>query len=362
VSTPRRLVELIPLAVRIAVRNAVGGWGPFTVGGIHDLFESHEFTERDESVAAAGERRTAAEQFQARIDFESPDQARRYLDLISDVLDFYPADASEPGDSGRVLRRALSRAGLVGADGRLRLPEDRAGQPADADVDIEGIWAPERVRVFFSHVHAVRADVTEIARWLESMNCSCFVAHVQIEPARDWQEVIENGLRTCHVLVAYVTEDFPKSPWTEQEVGWALGREIPIIPVNAGLQPYGFFGSYQSLQANPQQPASVALAIFQAIAVACFRGQRPAGAAVAPLVARSIVRAFCQSGSYESTRQRFPLLELVPPNRLTNDLMTELERAMMENSQIREGVLRGRPGRPVPEAIRELIARARARE
>ncbi len=40
----QRREELIPLAVRIAVRNAVGGSGPYTLRQIEDLFNSNEFT------------------------------------------------------------------------------------------------------------------------------------------------------------------------------------------------------------------------------------------------------------------------------------------------------------------------------
>src|SRR5256885_14802605 len=97
--------DLIPLAVRIALRNAVGGGGPYSVREIEDLFNMHEFTEQDTSVPdAGGARRTTAEQFHARIDWTSPDQARRYLDLISDVLDRYPEAEDQPGSPGRDLR------------------------------------------------------------------------------------------------------------------------------------------------------------------------------------------------------------------------------------------------------------------
>src|SRR3990170_2354573 len=99
--------ELIPQAVRIAVRNAVGGWGPYSVREIIDLFNSHEFTERDDTIPdAGGQRRTAAEEFHARIDWISADQAQRYLDLAADVLDLYPEADDQPGSPGRVLRRA----------------------------------------------------------------------------------------------------------------------------------------------------------------------------------------------------------------------------------------------------------------
>ena len=162
-------------------------------------------------------------------------------------------------------------------------------------------------------------------------------------------------MRTCHVLLAYVTPKLPNS-WWDQEVGSALGRCIPVIPVNAGLQPYGFFGSVQSLPADARP--SLALAIFRAIAVSCFRGPSPPGAAAAPTVAQTIVQAFCLSGSYESTRQRFPFLELIPAAHWTDEMISELELATDNNEQIYEAGLRT-PRQPAPGAVRELVARLR---
>lgn len=64
--------NLIPLSVRIAVRNAVGGWGPYTAREIDDLFNSYGCTDSESEVPdAGGVRRTAAEGYQARIDFTS---------------------------------------------------------------------------------------------------------------------------------------------------------------------------------------------------------------------------------------------------------------------------------------------------
>jgi hypothetical protein len=217
---------LVPVGVRIAAREAMVA---LYLGQIDDLFQIHGFVDRDHSLVGQGQRRTRADQYHARIDFASLEQARRYLELLGDLLDFEP-----PGGQSR-LRRTLERAGLVGPDGRLRLAIDQPPQPTDEDV--AGMWGLDRIRVFFSHVHAVRAEVSAIANAMERIHCSCFVAHTQIESGRDWQDVIEDALRTCHVLVAYVTDGFPASNWTDQEVGWALGRGIPMIPVNAGAVP-----------------------------------------------------------------------------------------------------------------------------
>jgi len=74
--------DLIPLAVRIALRNAVGGSGPYSVRQIAELFDARDFTSRDPNTPdAGGERPTEAEARQSQIDFASSDQVRRYLDL-----------------------------------------------------------------------------------------------------------------------------------------------------------------------------------------------------------------------------------------------------------------------------------------
>jgi TIR domain len=300
--------DLIPLALRIALRNAVGGWGPYTVREIHDLFNSHEFVDRAQVDDAGGERRTAAEELHAAIDWASPEQAQRYLDLVADVLDHYPEMDNTPGSPGRNLRRALRQGGFVGNDGRLRLP---GVQPAAVEPDVEGIWTPDRLRVFLSHVHALRSEATELANVLESFHCSCFVAHVQIEPSQDWRDVIERALRTCHALAAYVTPDFHGSLWTDQEVGWALGRGVPVIPISAGVQPYGFFGAIQAIQAGQWGAWTIGFQVFRAIALRSFRDGPPRNANAA-IVARAVVRAVCDSPSYDGTRQRFPLLDVIP--------------------------------------------------
>jgi TIR domain len=352
--------DLIPLGVRIALRNAVGGWGPYAVREIHDLFNSCGFLERAEDVEdAGGARRTTAEEYQARIDFASPDQARRYLELVDEVLEHYPEDAAEPDPVGTKLRRELRRAGIErGPSGRLELQEAAAEAAQALDAATEDIWRPDRIRVFMSHTSEHKADVGRLANELNRFAFSCFVAHDAIEPSRQWQEVIELALRTCDVLVAYVTPDFNASRWTDQEVGWALGRGVIVIPLKAGTDPYGFFGAYQAVALGKDQRTwEVAVAVTRAIAVAIFRRQRPGAAALVGPMTDAVVDAFCLSGSFESTRRRFELLTLVPRDAWTVEHLTRLERAIEENGQIREAVLPDRQA--APDAARELLGKLR---
>ena len=53
-----------------------------------------------------------------------------------------------------------------------------------------------------------------------------------------------------NLLVALLTEGFSESKWTDQEVGVAFGRNVPIIPIRMGKDPYGFMGRYQAIAGN----------------------------------------------------------------------------------------------------------------
>jgi hypothetical protein len=156
--------DLIPIAIRIALRNAVGGSGPYTAREIDDLFNSYRFTELTMRSMTWRRRRTEAEGFHARINFTYPDAEQRYLDLINEVLANYPEDAGEPNSPGQRLRRAVRQAGFAhGHNGRLELRDTEATAAARLDEATESLWTPERIRLFISHTSDHRFDVTGLA-------------------------------------------------------------------------------------------------------------------------------------------------------------------------------------------------------
>ena len=94
----------------------------------------------------------------------------------------------------------------------------------------------------------------ELSRW----GVSAFLAHEDIEPSREWMQEVEAGLDTMEVLAAVVEPGFKESDWCAQEVGFALGRKVDIIPLRAGLDPFGFFGKFQGIQIKGKYPRDVA--------------------------------------------------------------------------------------------------------
>lgn len=109
------------------------------------------------------------------------------------------------------------------------------------------IWGDEGFRVFLSHKSEVKKETAQLKESLRLYGVSCFVAHEDIHPTKKWQDEIESALATMDGFVALMTESFHDSNWTDQEVGFAFARGVPIIAARLGMDPYGFIGKFQGL-------------------------------------------------------------------------------------------------------------------
>jgi hypothetical protein len=125
-----------------------------------------------------------------------------------------------------------------------------AGKRVVSSKATDRIWEKGNFRVFFSHKAAVKKETALLKDKLSVFGISCFVAHEDIHPTQEWQDEIENALFSMDALVALMTDNFHDSEWTDQEVGVAFGREVPIIPVKLGKDPYGFIGKFQALSCS----------------------------------------------------------------------------------------------------------------
>jgi hypothetical protein len=112
------------------------------------------------------------------------------------------------------------------------------------------LWADDQFRLFLSHKTAVKRETATLKESLRLFGISAFVAHEDIHPTKEWQEEIENALTTMDGFVALLTSDFHESEWTDQEVGYALARGVPIIGARLGRNPYGFLAKFQALSTD----------------------------------------------------------------------------------------------------------------
>ncbi len=129
---------------------------------------------------------------------------------------------------------------------------------------LQRIWSEGHVRLFLSHKATFKKDTSKVKESLARCGVAAFVAHEDIEPTEEWQGEIERALFSMDGLVALLSDDFHESRWTDQEVGVAIGRGVPLIAIRLGMDPYGLMGKSQGLGGcSWSDPDAIAVKVFQ---------------------------------------------------------------------------------------------------
>lgn len=167
-------------------------------------------------------------------------------------------------------------------------------------------WKPGLVRLFVSHRDAHKNDVRRLGDELESCGISCFVAHDTIRPMSEWRHEIMKGLATMEAMLIYLTDDFEESPWTNQEVGFALGRGIPVISLKLGKKdPPGFISHVQAKRGAKDHPDQDALSLLQLVGKAL--GDEPR-------LWDALVTSFCATRNFPEAKIRFERMSQTVPS------------------------------------------------
>jgi len=161
-------------------------------------------------------------------------------------------------------------------------------------------WRKGMLRLFVSHLSGHRAFAAELQEALLDFGISSFIAHTDIEPTKEWQAQIETALATCEALVALLHQDFHASWWTDQEIGFAMGRGVPAFAVRFGQDPYGFIGRFQAFNGNNKTAAELARELFDA-----YRKNKQTQRRMSEV----LVGLFEQSGSFAEAKARIGYLE-----------------------------------------------------
>lgn len=144
----------------------------------------------------------------------------------------------------------IDRVSSADEDAFKRLIEyfDLDASPPDAP------WGEPGFRLFISHSSQDKERVQPLLDTLSYSGIVSFLAHVDIEPGEPWQQVILQALRSMDALLSFHTQDFDRSKWCAQEIGVAIGRDVPIVSLRAGADPSGFTGTLQAVPWKPDNP------------------------------------------------------------------------------------------------------------
>ena len=119
--------------------------------------------------------------------------------------------------------------------------------PLIEEEDLTRIWKEhDKIKVFISHKNEHKNIASEIQKNLSTLGISSFVAHKDISPTEDWKKEILIALQSMDIFLPYITPNFSRSEWTNQEIGFALGKNIPIIPFKDQSDPCGFISCIQA--------------------------------------------------------------------------------------------------------------------
>lgn len=166
------------------------------------------------------------------------------------------------------------------------------------------IWKPGHLRLFICHRDEHKRQATTLATYLETYGISSFVAHDNIEPLEEWQHTIRKALQTMDILLAFVTDDFFDSVWTNQEIGFAIGRGVPVIPVKFGRKdPMGFISILQAMPADLDSPLQIVDGLYKLLCEKLGHEER---------IRKATVQAFVSSPDFIETKIRFERLKTLP--------------------------------------------------
>lgn len=274
----------------------------------------------------------------------------RMLDTDRD-LTLRTFNITAPYDEDETIYGLAVRA-LSGADERnllelaayLEESDPETAATIEPEQEVPGPWEPDSFRLFLSHTHPFAERMGALKTDLAQLGISAFVAHADIAPSEAWEEVIESALRSCDALAAFLSEDFPTSRWTDQEVGWVAGRGRPVVAIDHACTPYGFIAKWQSLKSTRPDLVDALVGVLA--------GHERSARRMAEVQVALLERA----GSQAEGQARMELLERVGGVGWSEALLVRVEAAVAENPALAEAAL---GGVALGQVAAELIAKRR---
>jgi len=181
------------------------------------------------------------------------------------------------------------------------------------------------LNIFISHVSHDIQLASEIAKSLKAYGINAFVAHENIEPTAEWQKEIENFLSKMDCMLCLLSQQFKSSFWCNQEVGYCLGKSVPLISIDIGDIPRGFIGKWQAykLPRNYYDINNEVSNIIDSINKHADKSES---------IKSWVVQNFRSSHSYNTTNKLCDALEGVELNQAEVDL---IKSAFIENKEVR---------------------------
>ncbi len=185
------------------------------------------------------------------------------------------------------------------------------------------IWAADHIRLFISHRDADKIGARRIADALGAFGFSAFVAHEAIIAGNEWRRDLREALDTMDVMLVLVGDQ--DSSWVDQEIGFALARNVPIVPICYETRmPRGFLDNTQALRMDLGSARLDVSALVQVMTEGLDGRVR---------IKDALIAAFLKSTSYPEAIERFDRLTSTV-DAISEEQSATLIRGFLANDQL----------------------------
>jgi hypothetical protein len=181
----------------------------------------------------------------------------------------------------------------------------------------------DKIKIFISYSSKYKGLAGKIKEVLKKYGTDAFLAHEDIFPSSNWEEILKNRLIYSDVFLPILTDDFCKSEYCDQETGFAVSLNKKIIPVKVDNDPYGFIRSIQAVKLNIKD-ISEAVKIIVKILISSDELREK--------MLEPLIEALSNSRTYDEAGQRAKfLLEF---KNLNKEQINKIAKITLENQQV----------------------------
>ncbi len=202
-------------------------------------------------------------------------------------------------------------------------------------------------RVFLSYSHKDRELAKKMARHLEGIGC-CAVWDEKVRPGDRFSETLRHGIAHAHVFLPILTANAVKRPWVHQETGYAMGLEVPVLPVAIGRIPGEMIRELHALTVRPDlrdlKPEVLAAAVEHLLGCARPESEATFRCAALPEMRAELLACYTREalehGASGPLRQSGALTSFNLPNRPVHHEAWRLRDAPLRRGELLYKLLR----------------------
>lgn len=122
------------------------------------------------------------------------------------------------------------------------------------------------MRVFISHSTKDKEFVQQLSEAMEEAGATPYLLEDEGKPGTNWVQRMQKAIKECECVITLLTRNGSRSPWVNQELGFASAYGKPIIPVvESNVNPGPLLAGKMYIRLDRRSPATAISRIVSAI-------------------------------------------------------------------------------------------------